>query len=355
MAVRRRRRSSDCARSLVFLSLVGSLALVPAACGGDGPSAQPPPVERIARQIARAGVASVIVFVADGDREYVATAGNRRPGADQRFRVGSVTKTFTATIVLQLVAEGRLRLGDKLERYLPGVVPAGKKITIRQLLNHRSGLANITDYSTWLARASRSPTTRPIDTMRFAASQPLVFPPGSQWRYSNSNYIALGLVIEKATGHTYRRELEQRILQPLELEDTELPRTRVLSDLDDAGENPNVPWAAGAIVSNAHDLARFFSALLSGRILSEDSLTQMKQTVVVEPGMLADGLGIFSTKLACGRFWGHDGGILDYGTLVRASDDGERVAVISAHGGGPSGPPPDEAALLCTRASTTSR
>jgi D-alanyl-D-alanine carboxypeptidase len=354
MAVRRRRRSSDCARSLVFLILVGALALVPAACGGDS-STPPPPVERIARQIARAGSASVIVFVSDGDREYVATAGKRRPGAGQRFRVGSVTKTFTATIVLQLVAEGRLRLGDKLERYVPGVVPAGKQITIRQLLNHRSGLANITDYRAWLERASRSPTTRPIDTMRFAASQPLVFLPGSQWRYSNTNYIALGLVIEKATGHTYRQELEQRILKPFGLEDTELPRTRSLPDLDDAGENPNVPWAAGAIVSNAHDLARFFSALLSGRILSEDSLTQMKQTVVVDPGALADGLGIFSTKLACGRFWGHDGGILDYGTLVRASDDGERVAVISAHGGAPSGPPPDEAALLCARASTTSR
>ena len=346
MATRSRSRSSDCVRSLSFLILVATLALVPSGCGGDGSSEVPPPVKQVARQLARAGSASVIVFVADGDREYVATAGNRRPGARQRFRVGSVTKTFTATIVLQLAAEGRLRLGDRLERYLPGVVPDGRKITIRQLLNHRSGLANITDYGAWLEQAGRSPTTRPIDTMRFAASKPLLFQPGSQWSYSNTNYIALGLVIEKATGHPYRQELQQRILEPVGLESTELPKRRRLPDLDDAGENPNVPWAAGAIVSNVYDLARFFSALLSGRILPEESLAQMKQTVVVD-GKFADGLGIFLTELPCGRFWGHDGGILDYATSVRASDDGDRVAVISAHGGLPSGPPPDEAALTC--------
>jgi D-alanyl-D-alanine carboxypeptidase len=205
----------------------------------------------------------------------VATAGNQRPGRDQRFRVGSVTKTFTATIVLQLVAEGKLRLSDTIERHLPGIVPAGKKITIRQLLNHRSGLANFTDDTLWLERASRSPSIRPIDILRFAAAQPLVFPPGREWRYSNTNYIALGLVIEKATGNTYREELERRILDPLALKRTELPRTRRLRDLDDEGENPTVSWAAGALVSDTHDLARFFSALLSGRLLSEGSLAQM--------------------------------------------------------------------------------
>lgn len=309
----------------------------------------------MAQQIARAGAASVIVFVSDDGREYVATAGTRRPNADERFRIGSVTKTFTAAIVLQLAEEGQLRLGDTLERYLPGVVPQGDEMTIRRLLNHRSGLANVTDYERWLERASRSPSTRPVDVLRFAASQPLTFPPGSRWRYSNTNYIALGLVIEKATGHAYRQELEQRILEPLELDSTELPTTRLLPDLDDAGENPNVPWAAGAIVSNARDLSRFFAAFLSGRIVSDESLAEMKQTVVVDPGATGDGLGIFSTKLSCGRFWGHDGGILDYGTIVKASADGNRTAVISGHGGAPSGPPPDETALLCPRDATTSR
>jgi D-alanyl-D-alanine carboxypeptidase len=291
----------------------------------------------------------VIVYVADDGHEYVATAGSRRPGPEQRFRAGSVGKTFTATIVLQLVAEGRLRLSDTVERNLPGVVPSGTEIKIRQLLNHRSGLANYTDDMTWLDEANRSASIRPIDILRHAASQPMAFRPGTEWGYSNTNYIALGLVIEKVTQASYREQLEQRLLEPFDLESTELPTTPRVQGLDDPGQNPVVPWAAGALVSNARDLARFYSALLSGRILSEDSLSEMKRTVVVEPGMIEDGLGIFSTELECGRFWGHNGGILDYATLVQASEDGKRVAVVSVRSDAFTGPPPDETALLCPR------
>ncbi len=353
MAVRPRSRCSDRVLRFVLPTLLVAFGLVLPGCGGEKSGAPPPPVEQVAEQLDRAGAESAIVFVSDDGREYVATAGDQRPGRDQRFRVGSVTKTFTATIVLQLVAEGKLRLSEPLERHLPGIVPAGKKITIRQLLNHRSGLANFTDYGDWLQRASRSPSFRPIDTLRFAAAQPLVFPPGSEWRYSNTNYIALGLVIEKITGNTYREELESRILGPLALKRTELPRTRRLRDLDDEGENPDIPWAAGALVSDAHDLAGFFSALLSGRLLSEGSLAQMKQTVVVDHEV-ADGLGIFSIQLTCGRFWGHDGEFLGYSTIVVASDDGDRVAVISADGDAFSGAPPDMTALLCPTDTTNS-
>ena len=91
----------------------------------------------------------------------------------------------------------------------------------------------------------------------------------------------------------------------------------------------------------------FFSELVAGRILSREALAQMRETVLIDAGGFAGGLGIFSTELPCGRFWGHDGAILDYVTSVRASEDGERVMVISVQGGGLSGPPPDEAALLC--------
>ena len=169
--------------------------------------------------------------------------------------------------------------------------------------------------------------------MRFAASKPLAFRPGSQERYSNTNYIALGLVIEKVTGRSYAEELEQRVLDPLGLSRTELPTTRRLADLDDGGYNPNLPWAAGAIVSNAHDLSRFYSALLSGRLLSAASLGAMKDTAKTD-GVFGTGLGIFSTDLACGRSWGHDGYIVDYQTLVTASEEGDRVAVVSLRGRG---------------------
>jgi Tol biopolymer transport system component len=320
----------------VMLAATSGAASAPAR--GEGSSA-PPPVERVAREL-RTGAESVIVFVSAGDKEYVATGGARRPTGSQRFRVGSVTKTFTATIVLELVEEGTLRLGSTLEDHVPGVIPRGDEITIRQLLQHRSGLANFTDYPSWLERALRSPSTRPIDTLRFAGSKPLVFAPGTQERYSNTNYIALGLVIEKVTGHSYAKVLEQRILHPLGLSHTAVPQTRRLPDLDDGGYNPNLPWAAGAIVSNAHDLSRFYSALLSGRILSSATLATMKKTIE------RVGLGIFSTDLQCGRFWGHAGGILDYQTLVSASEKGDRIAVVSLRG--PGSLPPVERALLCT-------
>jgi Tol biopolymer transport system component/CubicO group peptidase (beta-lactamase class C family) len=354
---------------LVAVGLVFTVGLATPSAAASMParaetSSAAPPVKRVAQQLARSGAKSVIVFVSTGGKEYVATAGERGPTADQRFRVGSVTKTFTATIVLQLVDERKLRLHSTLEDFLPGVVPRGNEITIRQLLQHRSGLVNYTDYLSWLKGASRSSSTRPIDLLRFAGSKPLAFAPGSQWSYSNTNYIALGLVIEKITGHSYAQELEQRILDPLGLDDTELPQTRLLPDLQDDGKlhpapghpkgdpslevdwaNPILSWAAGAIVSNARDLSRFYSALLSARILSSASLARMKETVLVDgPEPLRAGLGIFSRNVRCGRAWGHGGGILDYTTLVSASEEGDRVGVISVRG---SFEAPDESALVC--------
>jgi D-alanyl-D-alanine carboxypeptidase len=198
---------------LVAVGLAVTIALATTSGAASAPtrgeeSSAPPPVGRIARELARGGAKSVIVYVSAGDKEYVATAGARRPVADQRFRVGSVTKTFTATIVLQLVQEEALRLSSTLDDHLPGVIPRGEAITILQLLQHRSGLVNFTDYPSWYEVASRSPSTRPMDALRFAGSKPLDFAPGSQWRYSNTNYIALGLVIEQVTGRSYVQELE---------------------------------------------------------------------------------------------------------------------------------------------------
>jgi D-alanyl-D-alanine carboxypeptidase len=290
-----------------------------------------PPVAAVAQELARGGATSVIVLVSDRGHDFVATAGASHPRPSQRFRIGSITKTFTASLVMQLVDQHGLRLNDTMARYLPGVVPDGANITIRDLLQHESGLANFTDYGSWLAKADSSRSLRPIDTLRFAASQPLLFRPGTQWSYSNTNYIALGLIIEKVTGRSFRTELTQRILRPLKLTATELPATRTLPYLHDVGYNPQLAWAAGAIVSDAEDLSRFFAALLSGRIFSKAAVARMEQAVPANTvfGLWqADGLGIFSSRLRCGHFWGHDGAILDYATIVEASP-GRRVAVVS--------------------------
>jgi D-alanyl-D-alanine carboxypeptidase len=333
-----------CARLMRWAIAAAALAVLVSGCGADRPDSSSASVQRFAQRLAAGGAESVIVLVSADGHEYPAVAGRSRPDARQRFRIGSVTKTFTAAIVLQLVAEGRLRLSDTVDRYLTDMPPHLRRITIRQLLNHRSGLADYTDDTYWIKRASKSPATRPIDVLHHAASQAL---PGTRWSYSNTNYIALGLIIEKVTGDSFARQLKQRLLDPLQLESTELPTTRRLPDLDDPGENPNVAWADGALVSNTHDLASFFAALLSGQILSAESLALMKQTTPTDRYGVADGLGLFTDDLVnCGRFWGHNGGILDYSTLVRASEDGQRVAVLSVRGPWPRRPP-DYQPLLC--------
>jgi D-alanyl-D-alanine carboxypeptidase len=301
-----------------------------AGCGG-GSAGPAPPVNQVARKLVTTGFfnapRSAIVFVEDGKRTFAAAYG---PPArsERRFRVGSITKTFTAAIALQLVHEGKLRLSDPVSRYLPGLIPAARHITIRELLDHQSGLANYTDDSRWLSKADRSTSMVPRDAVRFAVSQRPAFRAGTSWAYSNTNYITLGLVIEKVTGHSYAEELSQRILEPLKLKHTELATVRRPADLTDTGTNPNWPWAAGGIVSDAADIAHFYGALLSGKLLDPTELSAMKQTV--GPG---DGLGFFGTDAGCGRVWGHEGDILDYQTFVDASDDGQRVTVISLRAG----------------------
>jgi D-alanyl-D-alanine carboxypeptidase len=174
----------------VLLTVLATAAAL-AGCSSHQPGA-PSPARVAAQQLARFGATSVIVLVSDHGHRTVATAGTPPPAAGQRFRIGSVTKTFTSALVLQLVDQNRIGLDDPVGRYLPGVIPTGGKITIRELLQHRSGLDDYTDYPLWMDQAGRSPSIRPIDALRFAASLPLLLPPGSRWSYSNTNYIALG-------------------------------------------------------------------------------------------------------------------------------------------------------------------
>lgn len=338
-------------RAVVAVVLAAALAIAP---GSAQPSPAPrslrstPPVARVVRGLVQFGARSAFAYVSEGGRAYAAAAGTGRPRTrDQRFRVGSVTKTFTAAIVLLLAEEGKLGLDDPLDRFLPGVVPGGDRITVRELLNHTSGLANYTDYATWLGKAEHSKSIRPLDVLRFAASKPRVFArPGSWFSYSNTNYVALGLIVEKVTGHRFAQELESRIVRPLGLRRTELAVTRRLPDLRDAGTNPNLPWAAGSVVSNAQELVRFYSALLSGHLLSDASLVEMERTERVPgPGPDRYGLGLALSRLSCGDAWGHEGALLDYLTVVEASSDGGRVAVVVTRG--PSREMPDMAALIC--------
>jgi len=276
-----------------------------------------------------------------------------------------VTKSFVATVVLQLVGEGRLRLDDRLQRWLPGAVPGGERITIRQLLNHTSGLFDYTDDLQGPLRAK--PTRQVYQQMaarRFApralvamaARHRPLFPPGARFSYSNTNYVLLGLVVERVTGARLAGQLHRRILAPLGLADTELPgaqqrlrgqhlhgyappdRAWLPSDgpaglLDVTQANPSWAWAAGAMVSSAADLARFYQALLGGRLLDPELLQAMQTTVDASkqfgPGA-GYGLGLLRLALGCGgQVWGHDGVIAGYATVAFSTHDATHQLVLA--------------------------
>jgi D-alanyl-D-alanine carboxypeptidase len=264
-----------------------------------------------------------------------------------RFRVGSVTKAFVATVVLQLAGERKLSLADSVERWLPGVVPDGSRITLRQLLNHTSGLFDYVEEPGFVERQRATPTKAwtPAQLVAIATAHDPLFAPGARWSYSNTGYILLGLVVEKATNHSLASELRKRIFAPLHLRATSFDtgtrmtgryahgytRLRGPGLTDISVVSATVFGAAGAVVPNADDLARFFRALLDGDLLRPGLLARMKTTVKVTPQQRY-GLGLFETRTPCGRFWGHGGGLFGYATFADSRADGARQLVLALTG-----------------------
>ncbi|MFJ8588150.1 serine hydrolase domain-containing protein [Streptomyces sp. NPDC093595] len=254
-----------------------------------------------------------------------AGAGIRR--AD-RFRAGSVTKTFIATVVLQLDAERRLRLDDTVSKHLPGLPtgPSGRQVTLRALLSHTSGLP---DYTT---AAGPAPTTA-VEAVRLALAARPPRPPGS-YAYANTNYALLGMVIERVTGRSYATEARHRIIARLGLTGTSFPGARTtLPDphgraydargRDVTAFDPRGAGAAGELISTLDDLNRFYAALLGGRLLPPPQLRALLDT---RPAHGAYGLGIYPRTLACGTtVWGHNGHIPGGYVRTAATVDGRRT------------------------------
>ncbi|MGW7682136.1 serine hydrolase domain-containing protein [Kribbella sp. NPDC054772] len=290
--------------------------------------------------------------VRDGGAVWRGSSGVAELGSSRkvpvagRFRAGSITKTFVATVVLQLVAEGRIRLDDSVEHWLPGVVPNGENITVRELLNHTSGLF---DYKNTLPMppsaefyANRYRTWTAAEQIQRAVANPPVFDtPGSQYDYSNTNYLVIGEIIKKATGHTYSEEIERRLIRPLGLHGTTMPGTStylrgphphgyVPKDgglIDFTEMNPTLFGAGGDIISTTQDLNRFFAALLGGHLLPARLLDAMK-TPGTEDGTYGLGLSWHDTK--CGvRVYGNDGDALAYQAYSFATEDTRRQVTIA--------------------------
>lgn len=270
----------------------------------------------------------------DGEDDEVGKASQdgeaTRIRRTDHFRAGSITKTFIATVVLQLVAERRLSLSDPVEYHLPGLIRGkhldGRALTLRALLTHTSGLA---DYAT--DTKGLVPLT-PTEAVRTALAHPAT-PPG-RWSYSNTNYVVLGMVIKQVTGRSYATETERRIITPLRLTGTSFPGTRTTlpsphgraytsEGRDITALNPGVAGAAGELISTLADLDHFYAALLGGRLLPAPQLRQMLSTRATDGSY---GMGLYPQKLACGTtVWGHNGRIAGSYVRTAATRDGDRV------------------------------
>jgi D-alanyl-D-alanine carboxypeptidase len=325
----------------------------------------------LVRQVVDAGAPGVLVQVRNGGNTRtsvlgIAGAAPRRHVRDgDRFRIGSVTKTFVATVVLQLVGEGKLALDDTIERWLPGLVPNGRAITVRQLLNHTAGLFDyLGDGDKTVERRVLSGDWnyrwKPRELVAISTAHKAKFAPGTGWSYCNTCYILLGLIVEEATGTPITAELRKRVFEPAGLRATSFdagPRIsgryargyELLGEpplVDFSALSPSLAWTAGAIVSTADDLARFYRALLGGRLLKSDLLKTMQTTVPVaaRPGWRW-GLGISKRPSPCGAQWGHDGGYPGYRTWALNSTDGKRQIVVFTNLGEDSSSEPVEQAL----------
>ncbi len=293
---------------------------------------------------------------ADGDHgDYVAGVGDTSTGAlppvDGEVRVASNTKTYTAVVVLQLVEEGLVALDEPIETYLPGLVRGegidGAAITVRQLLQHTSGLPTYTDGIALEIEELQHAYAPPRDLLDLALSQPATSAPGEKWEYSNTNYVLLGMLVERLTERPLYEQVTDRIIEPLGLEHTyfPVPGEQELRGahpqgyhVDSRGEqldvtelDPSFGWAAGAVVASPSELNEFFRAIFDGRLLGDEMLAEMTTTVPSDDGLWEGsgyGLGIHSFPLGDGRVvWGHGGDI--HGSLTRngVTEDGEAFTV----------------------------
>jgi D-alanyl-D-alanine carboxypeptidase len=298
--------------------------------------------------VVAAGASGVVLRLDDGPRTYRQASGQARldpplvmaPGA--KLRVGSITKSFVSTVALQLVGEGRLRLSDPVERWLPGLVPNGEQITVQQLLNHTSGLFNYTEDEAWVTGLFTDPlkSYTPQQLVAVSNAHPPQFAPGTSWSYSNTNYIVVGLILQRVTHRPVSDLIEQRIIQPLHLRHTSFPDRSpdiagyhahgyyppsITGDgyFDFTRVSPSWAWTAGALVSNTDDLRTFYRALLGGRLLRPAQLAAMKTLVPTENGF-DYGLGLFRWDTPCGPVWGHDGSVPGYLSFAFSDESGRR-------------------------------
>ncbi|KAB2593958.1 serine hydrolase domain-containing protein [Streptomyces arboris] len=298
----------------------------------------------------------------DGARGRAVGVRDRESGAamdiQARFRIGSVSKTFSSVVLLQLVEEGRLSLDAPVNTYLEGLLP-DDRITVRHLLTHRSGLADYTnamfDQTVPGFEAVRNRVFSYQELVDLSLAEPRTTEPGAAYKYSNANFVVVGMLIEKLTGRPVADAFQRRIIKPLGLRktayvhpDTRIKGTHVRGYLhpDEAGDplvdstEQTVSWAqsAGAVISSPADLNTFTGALMRGRLLSEATLEEMTTVTPTDTtNTRFYGLGLRRYDLSCGtQVYGHTGTVQGFYTYAFSTRDGRRslsaLANTSNHG-----------------------
>ena len=314
-----------------------------------------------AQGLVEAGYPAVLAAVTDSKGESAGVAvgkGNletgQAPPMDGEVRIGSNTKTFVAVVVMQMVQEGKVGLDEPIETYLPGLIKGegidGSRITVRQLLQHTSGLPEYTDTTPGSGDIFqvKDHYIPPRDLLDTALGKPAQFEPGAQWKYTNTNYLVLGMLVERVSQRPVGEQIDERIVKKLGLSHTYFPAPGDRSikgthpqgyhlsaegKLEDITEmDPAWGWAAGAMVSTPSELNTFFQAVFDGRLLTQSSIDEMKNGAVDASSYLGPGtvygLGLIGTPLSCGgTSWGHGGTIHGYQTDNAVGPDGTAVTV----------------------------
>jgi D-alanyl-D-alanine carboxypeptidase len=299
------------------------------------------------------GVPGVIVGVwVPGKGEWISCKGigdiktGTGPAIYDHVRIASITKTFTATMILQLADEKRLKLTDTLDMYDLGVtVPNRDKITIRNLLNMTSGLFNYTNDENFWSKFLTNPTAAwtPKQVVDISIAHGVVAPPGQGYDYNNTNYVLLGMIIEKLTGNTVGAEIKSRIIDKLGLQNTSFPTTAEmpvpfvhgympdsviggdtsgLAVIDMSVESPTPFFTAGGMISDLMDIKTCLQALASGKLLSPEM--HKEQLTFASPNTSSYGLGVMNG----GILIGHSGEITGYNSSAYTQTGGNGATII---------------------------
>jgi D-alanyl-D-alanine carboxypeptidase len=349
----------------VSIALAGTAMMTVLAVTPAGAATTPLPSPSIAgvlavqKQAMANGAPGALTRIDSGASSYRIASGKADTGAgtamdaDRRFRVGSVSKSFTTVVLMQLVAEGRVALDAPANDYLPKPLP-DDRITVRHLLSHRSGLWDYTNdmffHTVPGFEAVRNKVFSYQELIDLSTAHQPTSVPGTAYGYSNTNFVVLGQLIEHLTGVPMATHYEERIFQPLGLRNTSYvhPRTEISGSFsrgyvreDDTtlplvdSTEQTVSWAqsAGAVISNSADLNRFFAAVVSGKLVPQPQLQEMMSIVPVNAdGTQFYGLGLRARALSCGvKVYGHTGTVQGYYTYAFTTADGKRSMTSMAN------------------------